>query len=279
MRYLLAFLFAATLSVMAQTATTAENPTNSSAQMPAASTASTKDPVAPASTESTAVANNPASKQIVIPSGTQVLLVLKSPITTKSARVGDGVYCQTSFPVTLNNVNVIPAGTYVKGQIAQVQRAGKIKGRAQILFHFTTLIFPNGYTIDLPGSLGNEPGAQNHQVVDKEGTVQADSQKGKDAGTVAKTGATGAVVGSVADRSLTGAGIGGLAGAAVGLGEVLFTRGQDVRIEQGTALEMVLERPLTVDLTHGNATHAENEVMPRSDSIRLPVPASSTNPK
>ena len=28
------------------------------------------------------------------------------------------------------------------------------------------MIFPNGYTIDLPGSLGNEPGAQNHEVAD-----------------------------------------------------------------------------------------------------------------
>ena len=71
-----------------------------------------------------------------------MLLNLKSPIDTKSAKVGDGVYCQTSFPVTQDNVAVIPAGTYVKGQIAEVKRAGRIKGRAEILFHFTTMIFP-----------------------------------------------------------------------------------------------------------------------------------------
>ena len=276
MRNLPAFLFAATLSVSAQTTTPAEKPANSAPQMPMPSTASSTNPVALASTGSSTTSSNSAIKQITVPSGTQVLLVLKSPITTKSARVGDGVYCQTNFPVTLNNVNVIPAGTYVKGEIAQVKRAGKIKGRAEILFHFTTLIFPNGYTIDMPGSLGNDPGAQNSQVIDKEGTVQADSQKGKDAGTVAATGATGAVIGSVADRSLKGAGIGGLAGAAVGLGEVLFTRGQDVRIEQGTALEMVLQRPLTVDVMHAESASAENDVTPRSDRNRLPVPG---NPK
>src|SRR5215468_7793955 len=97
-----------------------------------------------------------AVRQITVPAGTQVLLNLKSPIDTKSAKVGDGVYCQTSFPVTQDNVAVIPAGTYVKGTIAQVRRAGRVKGRAEILFHFSTMIFPNGYTIDLPGSLGNE---------------------------------------------------------------------------------------------------------------------------
>lgn len=222
---------------------------------------------------------DPAIKQLTIPAGTQVLLQLKSPIDTKSAHVGDGVYCQTSFPVTLNNVAVIPAGTYVKGQIAEVKRAGRIKGRAEILFHFSTLIFPNGYTIDMPGSLDNEPGAQNHTVSDKEGTVQANGQKAKDAGTVAKTSATGAVVGTVASRTATGAGIGGLAGAAVGLGQVLFTRGQDVRIEQGTALEMVLQRPIAVDIIHAEPARAENDIAPHATGQRLPIPTISDGPK
>lgn len=255
MRGLLSFLVLASLSAVALGAV---------AQTPATTTVSL---------------NEPAAKQMVVPAGTQVLLNLKSPIDTKSAKVGDGVYCQTSFPVTQDNVAVIPAGTYVKGTIAEVRRAGRIKGRAEILFHFTTMIFPNGYTVDLPGSLGNEPGAQNHTVSDKEGTVQANGQKAKDAGTVAKTGATGAVIGTVASGSAKGAGIGGLAGAAIGLGQVLFTRGQDVRIEQGTALEMVLQRPLTVDVMHADSARAENDVTPRSTNRRLQVPTTPANPK
>jgi hypothetical protein len=220
-------------------------------------------------------ASEPAVRQMTVPAGTQVLLHLRSPIDTKTAKVGDGVYCQTSFPITQDNVAVIPAGTYVKGKIAQVKRAGKIKGRAEILFNFTTMIFPNGYTIDLPGALENAPGSRNSTVADKEGTVRADSQKGKDAGTVAKTGATGAVIGAVASGA-KGAGIGGLAGAAVGLGQVLFTRGQDVRIDQNTALEMVLERPLTVDVTNATPAQAENSIRPRTGTgNRLPMPSSS----
>ena len=230
---------------------------------------------ASAQNEAGTVSNNQietTSTQIIVPAGTQVLLHLQSPIDTKTAKVGDGVYCRTSFPVTQNNVAVIPAGTYVKGKIAQVKRAGRIKGRAEILFNFTTMIFPNGYTIDLPGALENAPGSRNSTVADKEGTVRADGQKGKDVGTVAKTGATGAVVGAVATGSGKGAGIGGLAGAAVGLGQVLFTRGQDVRIDQNTALEMVLERPLTVDVMHADPARAENDVTPRVSNRRLPMP-------
>jgi hypothetical protein len=218
-----------------------------------------------------------AGKSITIPAGTQVLLQLKSPIDTKSAHVGDGVYCQTSFPVTIDNILVIPAGTYVKGEIASVQRAGRIKGRAQILFHFNTMIFPDGYTVDLPGALKSEPGATNSTVSDEEGTVKANSQKGKDAGTIAGAGATGAVVGAVTGGP-KGAGIGGLAGAAVGIGEVLFTRGQDVRIDQGTSLEMTLQRALTVDIAPG--AQPETHVVPRAPrGSRLPVPSASPKPQ
>jgi hypothetical protein len=217
---------------------------------------------------------NSGKRTMTIPSGTQVLLYLKSPIDTKSAKVGDGVYCQTSFPVTQDNVVVIPAGTYVKGEIREVRRAGRIKGRAEVLFYFTSMIFPSGYTVDLPGALKSEPGARNSTVSDDEGTVKADSQKGKDAATVGKTAATGGVIGAAATRSWSGAGIGGAAGAAIGLGQVLFTRGQDVRIDQGTALEMVLERPLTVEVSHAPDTaRAESNVVPQPGTVtRLPRP-------
>jgi type IV secretion system protein VirB10 len=259
MRMFAAFLLSGSIAVAAagQAEAPAGSPSNQEVSSPQAS-----------------VAVQPSSRAITVPAGTKVLLQLKSPIDTKSAHVGDGVYCQTSFPVTQDNIVVIPAGTYVKGEIAQVARAGRIKGRAQILFHFDTMIFPNGYTVDLPGALKSEPGARNSSVSDEEGTVKADSQKGKDTGTVAKTGATGAVVGTVATRTGTGAAIGGLAGAAVGLGQVLFTRGQDVRIEQGTSLEMVLQRPLTVEVNHpDSAQAADNDVRPRiTNPHRLPAP-------
>src|SRR6478735_4382965 len=257
MRGVLFFLLASAIAVSAQDVSEQNTP-------------SQKTSDSPVSTSS----GDPAVKQITVPAGTQVLLHLRSPIDTKTAKVGDGVYCQTSFPVTQNNVAVIPAGTYVKGKIAQVKRAGRIKGRAEILFNFTTMIFPNGYTIDLPGALENAPGSRNSTVSDKEGTVKADGQKGKDAGTVAKAGATGAVVGAVATGSGRGAGIGGLAGAAIGLGQVLFTPGQDVRIDQDTALEMVLQRPLTVDVMHADSAQAENSIRPRvTNGNRLPMPS------
>src|SRR5215467_9027976 len=103
-RSLIAFLIVAGVSVAAQTS----------------------DPNAnPAGQEANASQNVTNSKEITIPAGTTILLHLRSPIDTKSARVGDGVYCQSAFPVTVNNVMAIPAGTYVKGHITKVQRPGR----------------------------------------------------------------------------------------------------------------------------------------------------------
>jgi hypothetical protein len=184
---------------------------------------------------------------ITVAAGTQIPLKLAQGISTKSAKVGDAVYAQTVFPVTANDRIVIPAGTYVQGRISEIKRPGRVKGRAQFLMHFTTMIFHSGYTVMLPGAVENLPGTEKQTVRDKEGTIQQDGTKGKDAGTVAKTAGEGAVVGAVVDRGVRGAGIGGGAGAAVGLASVLLTRGPDVTLPAGTSVLIVLERPLSLD--------------------------------
>lgn len=235
-----------------------------------------EQPAAPA--QSVPAAQN-SLKQVTVPAGTEVPLTLKSAIDTKNTRVGDGVYCQTAFPVVVDNVIVIPAGTYVKGEVVKAERAGRIKGRAQILFRFNTLIFPNGYTIDMPGTVHHDSGS-NHASVDDEGVIKADSQKGKDAKTIGEGAGIGAVGGSVITGSrtgaLSGAGIGGLAGLAT----VLMTRGQDVRIEPGTSIKMLLQQPLTVDVVPLDRHRAATEVVPRAtNAVRLPAPNAPANPK
>jgi type IV secretion system protein VirB10 len=185
---------------------------------------------------------------ITLAAGTKIPLVLRQAISTKNAQVGDAVYAQTNFPVAQDDRIVVPSGTYVQGAISEIRRAGRIKGRAEVLFHFTTMIFPSGYTIILPGSVENVPGAQHATVKGPEGTVQQDGQKGKEAGTIATTAGTGAAIGGLATDSVKGAGIGAGLGGATGLAVALLTRDKDVRLGNGTAVEMVLSRPLTLDL-------------------------------
>lgn len=188
-----------------------------------------------------------ASKtMLTIPAGTNIPLSLKQAISTKTARDGDPVYAQTAFPFVLNERIVIPAGTYIQGRIERAQRGGHIKGRAEVLIHFTSMIYPNGYTVMLGGSVENTPGAEKTSMKDSEGTIRQDSDAGKRAKEAAGAATTGAVIGAITNGGKgagIGAGIGGAAGLAVGM----LSRGADVRLEPGTSIEMEIQREVQVD--------------------------------
>ncbi len=187
------------------------------------------------------------TQEITLPPGTKIPLALKHAITTKSARDGDAVYAETTFPIVVNDRIIIPAGSYVQGAISNVKRPGRVKGRAEVLVHFNTLILPNGYTLLLPGAVDNVPGMDNGHMKDKEGTVQGDGSKAKDAAKIAEGAATGGLIGAAADGG-KGAAAGGAGGGIIGLAAVLLSRGPDLRLEAGSTMETVLERPLTVDM-------------------------------
>ena len=181
-----------------------------------------------------------------VPSGTKIPLTLTQGITSKTAKEGDPVYAQTSFPITQNNRIVIPAGTYVQGIVRRVARPGRVKGRAELQMSFTSMIFPNGYTVLIPASVDGVPGSQTMSTKGSEGTIQGDSSKGKDAATIAKTTAAGAGIGAISGSG-KGAGIGAASGGALGLATVLFTRGPEIQLDPGASVEMVLERELNLE--------------------------------
>ena len=220
----------------------AENPAPLAAQ-PAASAQAEAQP-APAA---------PARKTYTVPAGTKVLLQLRSSINTRSAKAGDGVYLSSTFPVVVGNRVLIPAGVYVQGVVDRVARAGRVKGKAQLDMHFTSMIFPNGTVVEIPGFVNSMPGAKHQSVAnDQEGTIEQDTDKGRNAGKVAEVSIpTGATVGSIGGLGSGHPLAGGLIGVAGGLAAVgiatLFTRGADVDIESGTQVEMVLQRPLLLE--------------------------------
>ena len=192
-------------------------------------------------------------KTYTVPAGTKVLLQLRSGINTRSARPGDGVYLASTFPVVVGNRVMIPAGVYVQGMVDRVARAGRMKGRAQLDMHFTSIIFPNGSVVEIPGVVNSLPGARKQSVKDNgEGTIEQDGDKGRNAGKVAEVAIpTGGTIGSIGGLESGHPIEGGIAGIGAGLATAglvsLFTRGADVNIENGTQVEMVLQRPLMLE--------------------------------
>jgi hypothetical protein len=190
--------------------------------------------------------NADPSTAYTVPAGTKVPLTLTQGITSKTAKEGDPVYAQTAFPVTQNNRIVIPAGAYVQGVVRRVVRPGRVKGRAELQMSFTSMIFPNGYTVLLPATVQGVPGSQSVDTKGSEGTIQGQGSKGKDAATIAKTAGAGAGIGAISGSG-KGAGIGAAAGSALGIATVLLTRGPEIQLDPGSSVEMILERELDLE--------------------------------
>src|SRR6266705_1992994 len=211
-----------------------------------------QQPEGPQSDAPPPVAPKPAQEQppgsgekITVPAGTRVGVVLQNGISTRSAKPGDSIYLQTSFPITQNNRIVIPVGSYLRGELLESKRPGKVKGKGEFRLRLDTLILPNGYTVSL-NAAPRSADSGGKETMDSEGKVTGGGNKGKDVGTVAETTATGAGIGAIAGHG-KGAGIGAGVGAVAGLAAVLFTRGPEAELPRGSTMDVVLDHDLTLD--------------------------------
>ena len=198
-----------------------------------------------------------AKQVFIVPAGTKIPIQLRQPISTKGAKPGDPIYAQTSFPIVIEGDMVIPAGTWVQGVVDDVKRAGRLKGTAELQFHLTTLIYANGYTLDITAAIDNVPGDTGTSMKEP-GTVKQNSEKGKDLERVgegaSKGGQIGALAGVAARPSLRGLGVGGVTGIAAGTLIGLLARGSDVKFDTGTAVEISLSHAMAVDPERVNRT-------------------------
>ncbi len=202
-----------------------------------------------AATDSTAGAT---AGKVIVPASTTIALELRNTINSRTAQPGQTVYCTTIYPVVVKNRIVIPVGSYAKGKLTEVKRPGHVKGKAELAVVFTEITLPNGVTKSLrDSSLSGYGDGSNQGFSSKEGKIEGEGTKGKDAETVAISGAEGAGIGSVAGisshHSGLGAGVGGIAGALGGMVYVLASRGKDVVVPAGTNFEVSLGFPLTYD--------------------------------
>lgn len=210
-----------------------------------------QQPDGPQSDAPPAVAPKPPAPQtgpgekITVPAGTRVGVVLQNGISTRSAKPGDSVYLQTSFPITENNRIVIPVGSYLRGELLESKRPGKMKGRGEFRLRLDTLILPNGYTVSL-NAAPRSADSGGKETMDSEGKVTGGGDKGKKAGTVVETTAGGAGIGAIAGGA-KGAGIGAGIGAVAGLAAVLLTRGPEAELPRGSTMDVVFEHELALD--------------------------------
>jgi type IV secretion system protein VirB10 len=187
-------------------------------------------------------------------------LVLHSAVTTRNARPGDPVYFETLFPIVIKGRILIPVGTYVQGEIQEAKRPGKVKGVGEIRMRLTSMILPNGYTVDF-NAVPTNAGTGGKESTDREGKIKGDTNNGHDVGTIVETTGAGAAIGAIASQSGKGAGIGAGIGAATGLAAVLLTRGPELVLPRGSTVDIILDRNVYLDGSRVDFTYPGRATM------------------
>lgn len=166
-------------------------------------------------------------REIVIPAGTIIPVSLATPVASDTSQIEEPVRATLREDITLVDGMVLPAGNELVGRITDVERSGRVKGRARVAFRFTLLKYD-----------GDEYDVQT-QAVER----VAEATKRDDATKVGIGAGAGAALGAILGGG-GGALKGAAVGAAAGTGAVLATRGEEVRLEAGTPLDTTLTSPL-----------------------------------
>jgi hypothetical protein len=198
------------------------------------------DPEAAAAAEATAKAEESAApagppaaeyREVTLPAGTTLRLRLQSAVASDSSRVEDRVRAELREAVLIDGATVLPAGTALTGVVTDVDRSGRVKGRARVAYRFNEIAYEG----------------EQYRVTTAPVAHEAEATKGEDATKIAVGAGAGAAIGALlggGDGAAKGAAIGG----AAGTGAVLATRGEEVRLGPGASVTTRLTAPLVVRL-------------------------------
>ena len=187
--------------------------------------------VATAGRTAAPVAAAAAVREVTIPAGTTLSIVLDTPVGSETSRIEESVTAHLARAVQVNGETVLAEGSRVAGVVTDAKRSGKVKGRAHVAVRFNSLT-PRGaderYTIQT-AAIGRT----------------APATKKKDALEIGAPAAGGAIIGAIVGGK-KGALIGGAAGGGAGTAVVLSTRGKEVHLPKGAAVTLRLTQPVTV---------------------------------
>ena len=125
-----------------------------------------------------------------------------------------------------------------------VESPGCLKGQAELLLGFDTIILPDGTTRRMEAVVQSAEGARTDPS-DEMGTLTGSENQEKEAAAGAGRGAiAGGTIGAITDGSLLGLGLGAVVGSGVGALLGLFKKGDDVVLEKGTTLVIQLRNDI-----------------------------------
>ena len=93
--------------------------------------------VAPARPAAPAEPPKPVYRDVSAAVGTALSLSLITPLSTETAKVETPVTARLRQPIVVDGFTVVPAGATLHGDVTDVERAGRVKGRSRLVIRFT----------------------------------------------------------------------------------------------------------------------------------------------
>jgi hypothetical protein len=206
-----------------------EKAAKTAAAAPRKASTTTKPAATVAATPKAAAKAARAHKPILVPAGTELSIGLSSPLSTKSAAIGDPVDARLASDLIINGRRAIMAGAPVRGRITDVVSGSKrIGGTPTLALAFDGIELEDGATVAISG-----------QVVQ-----QGKSDTARDTAKIVGGAAAGAVIGHQVDDD-KGTVIGGLLGGAAGAIAAKKT-GTEIEVPAGTVMAFVVDQPFKV---------------------------------
>ncbi len=223
------WIFAVTLTVCVAACGGTKGPENSLTTDGTGATGAAGAPASTAANSPLSAVVSPRFAEVTIPAGTTLRLELQSAVGSDTSTVEQRVSAALRAPVTIDGHVVLPAGSEVMGVVTDVERSGRVKGRARVAYRFNSV----------------RAGGENYDIQTSSISHLAPATKGSDATKIAIGAGAGAAVGALlggGDGAAKGAAIGG----AGGTGVVLATRGKEVHMGPGADVTTKLTAPVTV---------------------------------
>jgi hypothetical protein len=171
----------------------------------------------------------PEYREVTVPAGTALTVVLDSPVSSDGSAVEDAVRGHLVNAVRASGVTAFPAGSVIAGTVTEAKASAKVKGRARVAFRFNR-ITAHG---------------ERHEARTSSYAREAEATKGKDAKKIGIGAGAGAIVGGILGGG-KGAAIGAGVGGGAGTGMVLASKGDEVALPAGTQVRVTLQQPVTV---------------------------------
>jgi hypothetical protein len=173
-----------------------------------------------------AAPRTPRFRDVSAPAGTELRLELTTALSTETAQIESPVSARLRGPVVVDGVTVFPADAVFHGHVTEVERPGRVRGRAHLAFRFTEV----------------EIGGQRDLLRTHSVSVAGEATKSEDAVKVGAGTGIGAAIGAIVGGG-SGAAKGAAIGGAAGVGTVLATRGRDVVLPVGSDVNATLASP------------------------------------